>query len=143
MKQIIEFTVPAVPIAQPRKWNVLNHGVRRTIQAPRVHPIHAFKATVRLAVAAAYRGPPLEGPVELHTYFILPRRKNKFWKAKPMPRILHDRKPDEDNLVKGLKDALNGLAWLDDAQVCRSVVEKWEASGDEQPHVEVAIFTRE
>lgn len=33
--------------------------------------------------------------------------------------ILHTKKPDIDNLTKSVMDALNGVAWHDDAQVCR------------------------
>lgn len=56
-----------------------------------------------------------------------------------MPRLWHDIKPDKDNLEKSLMDALKGLAWRDDAQVCRSLTEKVVASGNEQPRVEVRI----
>lgn len=31
----------------------------------------------------------------------------------------HTVKPDLDNIVKSIKDALNGVAWRDDSQVCK------------------------
>lgn len=40
-------------------------------------------------------------------------------------------------------DALKGLAWLDDAQVCQGNIEKWIATGEEQPHVVVSILQLE
>lgn len=36
-------------------------------------------------------------------------------------------------------DALKGLAWNDDAQVCQGSIEKWIAAGDEQPHAVITI----
>jgi Holliday junction resolvase RusA-like endonuclease len=33
-------------------------------------------------------------------------------------------RPDLDNLAKLLLDALNGILWVDDAQICRLVIEK-------------------
>jgi Holliday junction resolvase RusA-like endonuclease len=60
-----------------------------------------------------------------------------------MPRLPHDKKPDRDNLDKAFMDALKGLAWLDDAQVCQGEIRKWIASGYEQPHVTVRIETLE
>jgi Holliday junction resolvase RusA-like endonuclease len=57
-----------------------------------------------------------------------------------MPRYPHTTKPDLDNLVKGLKDAMTGIAWHDDTQVyLYADVRKWVASGGEKPHVVVSV----
>ena len=69
----------------------------------------------------------------------MPRPKNKVWKRKPMPRYWHTKRPDLDNLVKAVLDALNGLAWRDDAQIHTLNISKVVAAGDEQPHVQVRI----
>ena len=59
---------------------------------------------------------PLEGPVWLtvEATFAYPkafsRKQRGHWKTS---------KPDLDNIVKLVKDALNGIAWADDAQVAR------------------------
>lgn len=44
---------------------------------------------------------------------------------------LHTKKPDTDNLIKFIKDALNRIAWTDDAQVAAygHTLKKWGASG--------------
>lgn len=58
-------------------------------------------------------------------------KKPKSWsKAKKESNILHVSKPDLDNLVKTVKDALNGLAYIDDAQVCDLHVTKEYADAD-------------
>jgi crossover junction endodeoxyribonuclease RusA len=36
---------------------------------------------------------------------------------------------DGDNLVKPIQDALNGLVYLDDRQITKSVIEKWPIDG--------------
>src|SRR5690606_5282903 len=107
---------------------------------PTKAPVNAFKAAVQASYAAAFPGaPPANGPVELIVMFVLPRPKYLIWKTKPMPRLWHTAKPDLDNLEKALKDALTGLAWRDDCQVCDKISRKRVAAGDEQPHVFVSI----
>src|SRR6202000_1129950 len=65
---------------------------------------------------------PIEGPVRLiiQATSFRPqswpkRRQTEYWKTS---------KPDTDNLAKLTKDALNRVAWLDDAQVCDLQVKK-------------------
>lgn len=41
-------------------------------------------------------------------------------KPKSVKRVHPVVKPDLDNLLKAVKDALKGLAWHDDSQVCQS-----------------------
>jgi Holliday junction resolvase RusA-like endonuclease len=48
----------------------------------------------------------------------------------------HTAKPDADNIAKLVGDALNGIAWRDDAQIARATVEKFY--GDE-PRLAVRI----
>ena len=56
-----------------------------------------------------------------------------------MPRLPHISVPDVDNLFKSVADALKGIAWRDDSQVCACSIEKWVAAGGESPHVRVCI----
>lgn len=138
----IKFIVPAVPIAQPRqRTTIRGEGEKAFVHnyTPADHPVNAFKASVRHAARAAYQGPPLEGPIELIAWFIMPRPLSMIWKRRRMPRARHIKTPDRDNLEKSLKDALKGIVWRDDSQVCAGPVEKWIASGNEQPHVLVII----
>jgi len=39
-------------------------------------------------------------------------------RRKVNPGDFHTSKPDIDNLIKGVFDALNGIVWVDDGQVC-------------------------
>ncbi len=139
----ITFTVPAVPVAQPRQRSRAFVGKTGKLHTqnytPTKHPVNSFKAAVQQVFAAVYDGPPLEGPLRVELLFVLPRPAGKVWKRKPMPRYWHEPTPDRDNLEKAVIDALSGLAWGNDSRVCSGPVDKVVASGYEQPHVEVSI----
>lgn len=49
------------------------------------------------------------------------------------------KKPDADNILKIIADALNGIAYHDDAQIVETIVRKWYAPLWAQPQVEVTI----
>lgn len=134
----ISFTVPSVPVAQPRQRHAIFAGhVRNYI--PTKHKVTAFKATCKLAFRQEYQGPPLAGPLRVLLTFVMPRPARLVWKKRPMPRANHTSAPDIDNLVKSVFDALNELAFLDDKQICDLRVTKCHAAGDEQPAVHVTI----
>ena len=139
----IRICVPAVPIAQPRpraRAMVGGDGTTRaTVYQPKKHPSTEFKSTVRMAAQKVYTGPPLTGALRVDCEFVFPRTRAQIWKRKPMPRMHHVKKPDRDNLDKAVCDALTGLLWVDDCQVCDGRVQKWIASGDEQPHVTITV----
>lgn len=46
-------------------------------------------------------------------------------------------KPDVDNLKKAILDALNGLAWQDDNQICDSHAHKRWSDGDPYIHINI------
>ena len=58
-------------------------------------------------------------------------------KAKKKPRW-PCKKPDADNILKAVCDALNGVAWYDDTQVVLANIQKTWAK--EQPMIEVQIW---
>ena len=60
---------------------------------------------------------PHEGAIELRLVF-------NFIKAKSCKKTMHTQRPDLDNLAKGLCDSLNGVAFLDDAQIVKLTCEK-------------------
>lgn len=141
----IEFTVPAVPVAQPRqKQRVMMVGGRAMASnyMPAKHPVNEFKATVRLAAREQYQGAAIAEPLAMRVVAVFPRPKALCWKSRPTPRLPKASKPDADNVAKAVMDALSGTTFVDDAQVASLHVEKWIAAGDEQPHVQVVIEVR-
>lgn len=138
-KTKLSFVVPDVPVAQPRQRQRVAPGGFVQNYTPTDSPVNAFKASVKRAANDAYRGKPLSGPLSVSVLFVFPRTSGQIWKTKPMPRIWHTKKPDLDNLVKAVWDALSGIVWIDDKQICDARQRKKIASGDEQPHCVVVI----
>jgi len=134
----IEFTVPAIPVAQPRQRQTVLAGHVHGY-TPARHPVNAFKAAVALSARGAYDGPPLEGAVRVSLLFVFPRPRVLVWKRRPMLRTWHTSRPDCENVIKSFLDALTGLVWHDDAQVSELHAVKAIAAGSEQPHVEVCV----
>lgn len=84
-----------------------------------------WKASV--AQAASERTGPMNGPLELYISFIMPRPKSHFKKSgalKDNAPQWHTVKPDATKLTRSTEDALKGIAWHDDSQVCRQTVTK-------------------
>lgn len=138
--------VPAVPVAQPRqRHRIAGKGKKAFVvnYTPKDDPSVAFKATVRMAAEKAYSGPPLGGPLRVDCLFVMPRPQRLIWKKRPMPRVPHTKNPDIDNLLKATFDALSGLVIVDDAMIYSLNAEKFYASGDESPHVQVEITQHE
>lgn len=67
---------------------------------------------------------PVEGPISINLHFVMPRLKSHFGTGKKAAQLREDAptwhivKPDLDKLVRCVKDALTGIAWRDDSQVC-------------------------
>lgn len=137
----ITFTIPAIPVAQPRHRAAVVNGMAMTYEAPKSSPIHAFKATVRLAYQRHVDGGPCDGPLGLKLTCVFPRPQSKTRKRAENPRLWHAKRPDGDNVAKAVMDALNGLAWLDDSQIAWLHVEKVYGEPNEQPCVEVSIYS--
>lgn len=136
----LSFTVPTLPVAQPRQRSgvVAGHAANYT---PRKHPVNTFKFMVKMAAQAVYKGPPMEGPIRLRLVFFFPRPSRLRWKKKPMVHEFHTSAPDFDNLAKAFVDSLNQVIWVDDGQLCSVEIIKVYADGREQPHVEATIKT--
>lgn len=73
----------------------------------------------------------LDGPLCLDVSFFLLRPKSR-----PKKEKYPDRKPDLDNLVKSVKDALEGIIYTNDSRITDEVVRK--RYGD-PPRVEITI----
>lgn len=66
---------------------------------------------------------PLEGPISFEVEFYFQRPYAD--KGLGEDAIWHIKRPDLDNLVKGVMDALKNLAWKDDSQVAELIVRKF------------------
>jgi len=115
--RMISFVLPgeAVPFARAGGGKT----VARFTPAKQRSAMGAVKLFCQRAMAGAL---PLDGPVELAicaTYLRPKARRDDVWKTS---------RPDADNISKLIKDALNTVAWRDDAQVCSLHV--WKRYGN-------------
>lgn len=123
------------PVGQPRH-KISTRGGFASMYLPSRHPVHSFKRSIRESFGK--KDCHLH-PVSITVFAYFARPKSKVWKTKPMPMERHLKKPDADNVLKAVLDALNGVAWYDDAQVFSATVEKYICDGDSQPRCEIQI----
>ncbi|MDR2074007.1 MAG: RusA family crossover junction endodeoxyribonuclease [Oscillospiraceae bacterium] len=78
---------------------------------------------------------PIE--IKIKAFYGISKHTPKKW-IEPMleGKILPTKKPDVDNISKLICDALNGVCYHDDVQICKLQIEKFYS---EEPHVEVEI----
>ena len=119
----ITFHVAGDPVPQPRA-RITTRGGHGHAYTPKSHPVHAYRQAIAAAARAAGATPTDEAPVTLIVDLVFARPKSHFRKsglrsdAPALPR------PDCSNCLKGIEDSLNGVAWVDDSQVGRVVIEK-------------------
>lgn len=104
----------------------------------------AYEKAVRDAYLLEHGGQkPLEGPLTVAVTALLPIPKSETIARK---KLMHDdlirptKKPDIDNIVKAVLDALNGVAWVDDKQICELTAAKRYADSNDTGLV-VSIIT--
>ncbi len=111
---MISFTIPFEPVAKgrPRFARVGNAVMTYTPARTR-----AFETAVKLYAQQFKPLAPLTGPLLLQIDFFM-RKPQKPKDKYPITR------PDLDNLIKPIKDALNKIFWIDDSQIVRLVSAK-------------------
>lgn len=118
----IAFSVDGDPVPQPRPRVSTRGGFARAY-VPATHAVHGYRAAIAAAARAAgagVHGDPVNVVIDL--VWARPRSHMRRGGLKAdAPRLP---RADLDNTAKAILDALNGVAWDDDAQVQRLVVEK-------------------
>mgnify|MGYP003292108010 CR=1 FL=1 len=123
-KNIIDFDVPGDPFGKQRP-RAARKGRFITIYTPR--ETKEYENKVIKYYNKYYKGTKLEGPinVKINGIFGIPKSVSKY-KAEKMinKEIPHTKKPDCDNLAKSILDALNNVAYNDDAQITKLEISK-------------------
>jgi len=120
----VTFTVPGKPLGKGRP---------RFYAGRAITPAKTASAEAVIAYTAAPHFPsPLDGPVKLEVTatFAPPASASR----KRRVEMLHwpcTKRPDADNIGKLVGDALNGIAYRDDAQVTWLRVTKWWGEQDQ------------
>ena len=128
----IEFTVPGTPVAKQRP-HFANRG--KYVQAYTPDKTASYENLVKIS----YTGQKLHGAImaTIYLYFPIPKSTSKK-KAEGMRKlkIFHTKKPDADNCIKSILDALNNIAFDDDGQV--AYIMAWKLYSD-NPRAEIIL----
>ena len=63
--------------------------------------------------------------IDINAYFSIPKSFSKKQRKNIVSKSIRPtKKPDADNIIKVVLDALNGVAWVDDKQVVRACCDK-------------------
>lgn len=135
---MITFEIPGDPVAKARPRAAMVGGHARLYTPAKTEK---YEARVAIFGQQAMAGrPPMEGAVALtvHAFFpIPPSWPKKRQAAARAGTEMHTKKPDLDNVVKAIKDGLNGITWVDDSQV--AVYRECRKSFSDTPRVLVVI----
>ena len=122
MSAAVTFSVAGDPVPQPRVRVSTVGGFGRAY-VPKSHAVHAYRQAVALAAKAAGCEPHPQ-PVNVVIDFVFARPKSHLRKSGVRTDAPRLPRADLDNMAKAVLDSLNGVAWVDDSQVSRLVIEK-------------------
>ena len=130
---MINLIIPGEPVAKGRP-RVTRTGIAYTPAKTK-----GYENLVKMCYMEQCNNLKLEGELQaaVIAYFQIPKSASKK-KQKQMEEgeIRPTKKPDADNILKAVLDALNGLAYKDDSQIVSVGIEKWYSH---EPKVEVVI----
>ncbi|MGX1430181.1 Holliday junction resolvase RusA-like endonuclease [Cytobacillus horneckiae] len=136
IRQMIQFTVYGEPVAQGRPRATTINGKVRMYDPEKSK---SFKEYVKLVASQNRPSQLITGPIVLSVIVFKPTLKS-FSKKKALEAenggLRPITKPDVDNYVKGIKDALKSVIWKDDSQVVDLQVSKYYS---QNPRVEITI----
>lgn len=113
------FTVPGVPVGKGRP-----RFVKATGRAYTPEKTASYESLIAYAASQAMRGAdPISTPVGVKVQAVFPIPASWSQKRKADAHW-HTSKPDGDNILKAVGDALNGIVWADDKQIARTSIAK-------------------
>lgn len=137
-RELRAFTVPGEPVPKARP-----RVSKNTKRAYTPKKTVAYEQRVRESYYNAY---PDEKPFPAGTmvaafiiaYYPVPKSATKKQRADMLAgRIFKTTRPDGDNIEKAIFDALNGMAYDDDGQICYQTCQKRYA---EEPRAEIKLY---
>lgn len=156
----LEFFVPGEPVTQGSKRTFVNKKTGKPVVNPKTgmpiivddnsKKLHNWRSTVGWYAKQAFgRECLLPDPIRFVVTFWRERRKGDFrTRDGQISKLLRDTaeafprpKPDTFKLCRAVEDALTGVIWLDDSQICDHHIFKRYCRGIEQPGVHVVIET--
>lgn len=139
--QAVSFNVPGKPVGKGRP-RAAKRGKHITLYTP--GKTVSYESTVAVVAMQAMAGRPLiAGPVNVVMKIDLSvpaSWSNRKRDAALAGTLIPTTKPDIDNVIKTVFDAINGVVWVDDTQVANLYAIKRYSS---VPGVQVAVHTTE
>ena len=120
----VRIIVPGDPHGQPRAGVQTGRG-RRPRFYSRSKIVQYWRQTIRDVYRTSSVVHAGNRALRIRLVFFFPRPQRLMRKEVPPGRIPYTKKPDIDNVSKAVLDALNGVAYDDDAQVYDLRVQKW------------------
>lgn len=134
MREPLTFFVPgfAKPAGSKKSFALKKGGVYtgRTATVDDCKGSRSWKSQVSEAARTTFTEAPLTCPLRLVLIFTMPRPKGHYGSGKNAAVLkssaphFHTSKPDATKLIRAVEDALTGIVWKDDAQVCIQTARK-------------------
>ncbi len=143
-KNMIQIEVFGVPRPGGSKIPGINKQGKQYVR-PASKYTAEWMQTVRLAARAQYKGRLLGDAVVMDLEFRMPRPKYHFRKNGTLTNgapTSHTKTPDRTKLLRSTEDALKGIVFKDDCQVCMGETIKRYCTVDEKPGVSIVIQER-
>ncbi len=135
-----EFVIPGEPQGKGRPRFSVNSR-RGFVQVHTPERTAVYENLVKVEYMAQCKGDPFPDKamlrMDIKAYFAIPKSASKKAKAEMAAGARRPvKKPDADNIIKTIADALNGIAYHDDSQIVSVNLEKYFS---EKPRVEAEI----
>lgn len=128
---MISFVVPGVPVGKGRPRFAKRGSFVQTYTPEKTA---SYENLVKVLAMQAMKGTqPLPYPVRVAIDVAIcpPVSWSKKKRAQALSQLIHPTgRPDIDNVAKGILDAMNGVAYLDDKQVISLTVRKFYRDSD-------------
>ena len=132
--QSLSFIVTGEPQGKARPRFCFKTGKAYTPKATKKYE-QLIRSYVMMTRYKFCKGVPLE--INIKAYYKIPKRVSKSLFVQMLEfLVLPTKKPDADNVIKVVLDALNGVLYEDDAQICDIFFKKRYS---ENPRVEISI----
>lgn len=135
---MISFFVPGIARPGGSKTPGVSKSDKRFVRPANKHT-KTWMGVVSYHARQHYRGDPLTGAIKVDFIFTMKRPKNHYranGQLKDWAPLFHTSAPDRTKLMRSTEDALTGIIWKDDSQVCSGNAQKIYG---EKPGVEILI----
>lgn len=146
MSESVRFFVPGIPRPGGSKKGFIVKG-HVVLADAGGEKNKNWRACVSLAARQAWLGKlPLTGPLHLRIQFHMPRPKYHFRSGKyagtlkPNAPYWHVIDPDTTKIIRSTEDAMTGIIWVDDCQVCNQSIVKTYAADSAGADIEVTTL---